>query len=126
VIKEFRDRGGEVAAFEGAPLLLLTTTGAKSGRPHTTPLMYRRDGDRLVVFASKAGAPTHPAWYHNLRANPTVTVEVGTESFEAEATVVPRDDRDRLFALQADERPQFAEYQTLTTRQIPAVALRRV
>src|SRR5690242_2265758 len=88
VIAEFRANGGKVGPpFEGAPMLLLTTTGAKSGQQRTTPLVHTMDGDRLVVIASKAGAPNHPAWYHNLVANPTVTVEKGTERFQARARV---------------------------------------
>src|SRR6266571_8130919 len=88
MIDEFRANGGKVGGmWEGRPLLVLTTTGAKSGRRHTTPTMYLRDGNRLLVFASKGGAPTHPDWYHNLVAHPEVTVEVGTETFDAIAVV---------------------------------------
>jgi deazaflavin-dependent oxidoreductase (nitroreductase family) len=126
VIAEFRANGGQVAAFEGAPLLLLTTTGAKSGRAHTTPVMYLRDGDRLVVIASKAGAPRNPAWYHNLVANPIVTVEVGSDRFEAEATITSGDERADLFARQAVARPQFREFEAMTTREIPVIALQRL
>src|SRR5665213_1827185 len=112
IITEFRANGGKVGGqFEGAPLLLLTTTGAKSGRSLTTPVMYLADGDRQLVFASKAGAPTNPAWYHNLVANPTVTVEVGDESFQAKAVPVTGEERDRLYAKQATLYPGFAEYQ---------------
>jgi deazaflavin-dependent oxidoreductase (nitroreductase family) len=126
VIAEFRANGGDVAAFAGANLLLLTTTGAKSGRAHTTPLMWLADGDRFVVFASKAGAPTNPAWFHNLVANPIVTVEVGGERFEAEAMVTSGEERAALYARQVTARPQFGEFQELTTREIPVIALRRV
>lgn len=126
VIAEFRANGGNVAAFAGANLLLLTTTGAKSGRSHTTPLMWLPDGDRFVVFASKAGAPMNPAWFHNLVANPIVTVEVGGERFEAEATVSSGEERATLYARQVAARPQFGEFQELTTREIPVIALRRV
>jgi len=126
-IEEFRRRGGQVGGnFEGRPLILLTTTGAKSGRSHTTPAMYRKDGDRIVIFASKGGAPTSPDWYHNLVANPTVTVEVGTETFKAKASVATGKERDDLFALQAQEYPQFGEYQQKTTRKIPVVLLERI
>ncbi len=126
IIAEFRANGGKVGGqFEGAPLLLLTTTGAKSGRRRTTPLMYNTDGDRLLVFASKGGAPTNPDWYYNVRANPTVTVEVGTDTFEATAAVVTGAERDRLFAHHAKQFPGFAEYQANTTRTIPVVALER-
>src|SRR5690242_501341 len=127
VIAEFRANGGKVGPpFEGAPMLLLTTTGAKSGQQRTTPLVHTMDGDRLVVIASKAGAPNHPAWYHNLVANPTVTVEKGTERFQARARVAGDEERDRLYAAQARLMPNFAEYQQKTTRRIPVVVLERV
>lgn len=106
-------------------MLLLTTTGAKSGRRHTTPLVYLPDGERFVIIASKGGAPNHPDWYHNLLAQPEVAVEVGTESFPATATVVTGEERDRLYATQASLRPAFAEYQAKTERRIPVVALHR-
>jgi deazaflavin-dependent oxidoreductase (nitroreductase family) len=104
-------------------VLLLTTTGAKSGNRHTTPVMYKQGEGTLHVFASKAGAPTNPDWYHNLVANPTVTVEVGTDSFEATAALLPREERDRVYAEQSALYPGFAEYQEKTTRVIPVVAL---
>src|ERR671927_20150 len=98
LIAEYRATGGQVTGqFAGAPLLLLTTTGARSGQPRTTPLAYTVDGDRLVVIASKGGAPTHPDWYHNLRAQPEVTVELGTETFPARATIPQGAERQRLF-----------------------------
>jgi deazaflavin-dependent oxidoreductase (nitroreductase family) len=126
LIDEFRANGGKVTGvFAQAPLLLLTTTGAKSGRSHTTPVVYTTDGDRLVIIASKGGAPTHPAWYHNLVANPTVKVEVPGDAFEARATVPGADERDRLFDAMAAQMPNFAEYQEKTTRQIPVVVLER-
>jgi len=125
-IEAFRANGGKVGGmWEGRPLLVLTTTGAKSGRRHTTPTMYLRDGDRLLVFASKGGAPTHPDWYHNLVAHPQVTVEVGTETYDATATVLTGEERDRLYARQAGLYPQFGEYQGKTTRKIPVIALER-
>jgi len=127
IIEEFRANGGKVGgSFAGAPLLLLTTTGAKTGRRLTTPVMYLPEGERMYVFASKAGAPTNPAWYHNLVAHPTVTVEVGTETFEVRATVITGEERDRIYGQQAQRYPGFAEYQTKTTRRIPVVALDRV
>ena len=128
LIDEFRANDGKVAGiFEGAPLLLLATTGAKSGRKHTTPLVYQQDGDRIVVFGSKGGAPSHPAWFHNLVANPDVTVELaGGETFEARAVVVEGSERDRLFAAQKAAMPAFAEYEQKTDRQIPAIVLERV
>ncbi len=125
-IEAFRANGGKVGGmWEGRPLLLLTTTGAKSGRRHTTPVMYLHDGDRLLVFASKGGAPANPAWYHNLLAHPEVTVEVGTETFEATATPLTGEERDRLYARQAELYPQFGQYQARAARKIPVVALER-
>jgi len=111
--------------WEGKPLLLLTTTGAKSGQRRTNPTMYLRDGDRLLVFASRGGTPTNPDWYYNLLAHPEVTVEVGSETYAATATVLSGEERDRLYAKQAGLYPQFAEYQAKTTRQIPVIALER-
>jgi deazaflavin-dependent oxidoreductase (nitroreductase family) len=126
IIQEFHANGGKVGGtFEGAPLLLLTTTGAKSGQRRTTPLVYMPDGDRMIIFASKAGAPTNPDWYHNLLAHPQVTVEVGTETFDVTAVVTTGEERDRLYAKQAAMNPGFAEYQTKTTRKIPVIALVR-
>ncbi len=127
VIEEFRANGGKVGGmFAGASVLLLTTTGGKSGRRLTSPLMYNTDGDRLLVFASKGGAPSNPDWYHNLIANPRVTVERGSETFEAAAAVVTGEERDRLYQRHGEEFPQFAEYQRNTTRKIPVIALKRV
>ena len=123
-IEAFRANGGKVGGmWEGRPLLLLTTTGAKSGQRRTNPMMYLRDGDRLLVFASKGGAPTSPDWYHNLVAHPEVTVEVGTETYAAMATVLTGEERDLLYAKQGKLYPQFAEYQKKTSRKIPVVAL---
>src|SRR5579859_1877154 len=114
-IEEFRANGGKVGGmWEGRPLLLLTTTGAKSGQRRTNPVMYLHDGDRLLVFASKRGAPTSPDWYHNLLVLPEVTVEVGNETYEASATVLSGQERDQLYAKQAQLNPQFAEYQAKT------------
>jgi len=127
LIDEFRANSGNVTGpFERAPLLLLTTTGAKSGVTRTNPVVYTRDGDRLVIIASKGGAPTSPDWYYNLVANPLVTVELPNETFEAKASVAQGDERGRLFAAQADVMPQFGEYQQKTTRQLPVVILERV
>ncbi len=126
IIEEFRANGGKVSGqFAGAPLLLLSTTGAKSGQKRTNPLAYTRDGDRLVIIASKAGAPTSPDWYYNLLAHPNATVEVGTETFDVTAVVATGEERDRLYAQQAQLMPNFAEYQTKTTRVIPVVVLER-
>jgi deazaflavin-dependent oxidoreductase (nitroreductase family) len=127
IIREFRSNEGRVGGpFEGAPLLLLTTTGARSGTTRTNPLMYLRDGNRLVVFGSKGGAPTNPDWYHNIVANPDASVEVGTESFPVRATVATGDERDELFAEQAKRYPQFAQYEAKTERTIPVIVLERV
>jgi deazaflavin-dependent oxidoreductase (nitroreductase family) len=127
LIAEFRAGDGTVGGpFEGAPLLLLTTTGAKTGRKHTTPLVYQADGDRIVVFGSKGGAPSHPAWYHNLVANPTVTVELPTETFEARAVTAEGAERDRIWNAQKELMPGFKEYEAKTDRQIPVIVLERV
>lgn len=127
VIKEFRDNEGRVGGrFEGAPVLLLTTRGAKTGKTRVNPAMFLQDSDRVLVFASKGGAPTHLDWYHNLVANPEVTVEVGTETYAARATVLTGDERDEKYAQQATLYPGFAEYEKKTTRKIPVVALARI
>jgi deazaflavin-dependent oxidoreductase (nitroreductase family) len=124
IIEEFRANGGKVGgSFEGAPVLLLTSTGARTGERRTTPLMYMPDGERMVIFASKGGAPTNPAWYHNLRANPSATVEVGADTVDVDAAVTSGEERERLFKHQAELYPQFAEYAEKTTREIPVLAL---
>jgi deazaflavin-dependent oxidoreductase (nitroreductase family) len=125
-IEAFRANGGKVGGmWEGRPLLLLTTAGAKSGRRLTHPLMYLRDDDRLLVFASTGGAPTNPDWYHNLLAHPELTVEVGNETYDAIATPVTGEERDRIYARWAQMYPQYGEYQRNTTRKIPVIALQR-
>jgi len=128
LIKEFRANGGKVLSgpFVNAPLLLLTTTGAKSGKPFTTPLVYTKDGNRIVIIASKGGFPTNPAWFHNLKAHPTVTLEVGKEKFQANATITTDPERQRLFDAQSKVMPTFNDYQKATTRQIPVIALERI
>jgi deazaflavin-dependent oxidoreductase (nitroreductase family) len=126
IIDEFRANAGKVGgSWEGRNLLLLTTTGRKSGRPHTTPMVFTLGDDRLLVYASKAGAPKHPDWYLNLVADPHVVVEAGGERYDAIATPLEGEERDREFALQAERVPTFAEYQEKTDRVIPVVALRR-
>jgi len=126
IIEEFRANGGKVGgSFEGAPLLLLTSTGARSGAIRVNPVMYLDDGKRLYVFATKAGAPTNPDWYHNLLAHPQVTVEVGEERFDVTASVLTGAERDEIYQRQAALYPGFAEYQANTTRTIPVIALDR-
>jgi len=127
IIDEFRANGGKVGGpFEGAPMVLLTTIGAKSGQPRTMPLTYFPDNDRDLIVASKAGAPTNPDWYHNLVANPDVTVEIGTEKYQARATVVAEPERTQLFERIAARNPGFGEYQKKTTRVIPIIGLERI
>ena len=127
VIADFRAHEGRVGgSFEGAPVLLLHTTGSRSGQERVNPMMYLDYEGRRFVFASKAGAPTNPDWYHNLVAHPRVTVELGTETFEATATPVPLEERDRIYPIQAERYPGFAEYESKTTRKIPVVELVRV
>jgi len=126
IIEDFRANGGKVGPpFEGAPMILLTTTGAKSGRPFTTPLVYLPDGEDWVIIASKAGAPSHPDWYHNLKAHPDVTIEVGTEKLSARATEVTGAERDELYARQVEVMPGFAEYASKAGRVIPVIRLTR-
>lgn len=127
MIEEFRAKGGRDVGPFGDQLLLLTTRGAKSGRERTTPLAFHRDRGSYVVIASMGGAPTHPAWYHNLLANPTAEVEVGSEKFRVRAIpVATGPERDRLFAQQAKIMPGFWEYEKKTTRVIPAIVLERL
>ncbi len=121
IVEEYRSNRGKVGQLGGSSrLLLLTTLGARSGLPRTAPMMYASDGDRLVVFASDAGAPHHPAWYHNLVAHPQVTVEVGADRFGATAVVTTGDDRERFWRLFP-----FPEHQEKAQREIPVIALER-
>jgi deazaflavin-dependent oxidoreductase (nitroreductase family) len=123
-IEAFRANHGQVGGFwEGRPLLLLTTTGAKSGKVHTTPVMYLREGDRVFIFASKGGAPTHPDWYHNLVAHPDVTVEIEDKTYRAIAKPVTGEKRDQIYARWEERYPQFREYQEKTSRSIPVIEL---
>jgi deazaflavin-dependent oxidoreductase (nitroreductase family) len=127
IIDEFRANGGKVGGeWDGYRLLLLHSTGAKTGQRRVNPVGYRRDGDRFVVLGSNGGAPTHPDWYHNLRANLQVTVEVGNERFDARARVAANDERDRLWGEFKREIPVLADYEQKTSRQIPVVVLERV
>ncbi|WP_327291438.1 nitroreductase/quinone reductase family protein [Streptomyces sp. NBC_01198] len=127
VIEEFRSNGGVVGGdFAGVPLLLLTTTGARSGELRTMPMTYLRDGSRLVVFAANGGRENHPGWYHNLLADPSCRVEVGTESYEATAAATDGADRERLWAEQLLVAPYFAGFEERAgKRRIPVVALTR-
>lgn len=127
VIDEFRTNQGKVEGpYRRMDLLLITVTGAKTGRRYTHPLAYTRDGDRLVIVASKGGAPTNPAWYHNLLAHPEATVELGTDKFKVRATPTAAAERERLFNQHAGQYPQFHGYQAKTTREIPVLVLERV
>ncbi len=126
IIEEFRANGGKVGGnFEGRTLLLLHTKGAKSGQERINPVAYTKDGDQWVVIASKGGAPTHPDWYHNIIANPQLTVEVGTEQFEVEAKVTEEPERTRLYDQMASIMPGFADYKVKTMRKIPVIVLKR-
>jgi deazaflavin-dependent oxidoreductase (nitroreductase family) len=127
VIREFHANQGNVGgAMEGMPIVLITMTGAKTGRTLTRPLCYSRDGDRLVIIASYGGASKNPPWYHNLVKNPLVTVEVGTEKYQARAVQLSGAERTRLFAAQAAIMPFFNDYQAKTKRQIPVFTLNRI
>jgi deazaflavin-dependent oxidoreductase (nitroreductase family) len=126
IIEEFRANQGKVGGrFAGAPVILLTHTGARTGKVRTNPLVCLPDGDRYYVFASKGGAPTHPDWYYNLVANPKASVEFGTEKFDVEAEVITGDERDRIFQKQSARIPAFADYQRGNKRTIPVIALKR-
>jgi deazaflavin-dependent oxidoreductase (nitroreductase family) len=127
IIAEFRANGGKVGGnFEGANLLLLHTVGARSGQPRVNPMMYQDIGDGLAVFASKGGAPTNPDWYHNLRANPRVSAEIGTGTAEFTARVAEGAERERIWTAQKRDYPGFADYETKTDRQIPVIILEPV
>ncbi|RTL69797.1 MAG: nitroreductase family deazaflavin-dependent oxidoreductase [Pseudonocardiaceae bacterium] len=124
VIEQFR-AGGEIEGMHREALLLLTTTGRRSGRSHTSPMMFHRDGDRLLVIASNMGAARHPDWYANLAADPDVTVEIGDETYDARATTLTGDDRARTWALIKETYPFFADHEAKTSREIPVVDLSR-
>lgn len=126
IIDEFRANGGKVGgSFEGAPMILVHHIGAKTGKERVNPVMYRSVGDDFAVFASYAGAATNPDWYHNLVANPAITVEVGTETIAVTARVAEASERDELWAAQKADYPGFADYEAKTTRRIPVVLLER-
>jgi deazaflavin-dependent oxidoreductase (nitroreductase family) len=124
IIEEFRANAGRVGGpFEGTTLLLLHTDGARSGTHHTTPVVYLQDGGRYVIVASKAGAPRHPGWYHNLKAHPDLHVEVGDRTIDVTAEELSGDERQRLYDTIVELMPQFGEYQANTSRVIPIIAL---
>lgn len=126
IIEEFRSNHGKVGgAFQGAPLLLLTHTGGKTGTRRTNPLMYQPFDGRVFVFATKGGSPAHPHWFLNIKAEPDVSVEIGDGSFEATATEITGIERDEIYARQAGLYPAFGEYQEKTSRTIPVVELVR-
>ena len=124
IIEEFRANEGRAGGpVEGMPLLLLHHTGAKSGKSRINPLAYQADGGRYVIFASKAGAPTNPDWYYNLKAHPNVKIEVGTDTIDTVASEASGEERERLFRTQAEHMPQFADYEKQTERVIPVIVL---
>ncbi len=126
IIEEFRANAGKVGGrFEGVPILLLHTTGAKSGQPRVNPLAFQPDGDKIIIFASYAGGPANPAWFHNLLAGGPASVEVGTERFPVTARVATGDERERYWAKQKQDLPTFSDYEQRTTREIPVVVLER-
>jgi deazaflavin-dependent oxidoreductase (nitroreductase family) len=124
VIEQFR-AGGPIDGMNRDGIVLLTTTGARTGLTRTTPMMFHRDGDRLLVIASNIGAPRHPDWYLNLVASPRVVVEVGSDRYDATATALSGGERDRLWTMLKQTYPFFAEHETKTSREIPVVALTR-
>jgi len=121
LITEFRLNGGKVSGWH--PLILLTTLGAKSNQPHTTPLGYSTDGDRLIIVGAAVGSPKHPAWYHNLLAHPNVAVELNGEQYRMRAVVAEGQERQRLFNQHAKQIPQIVEYQEVAARQLPVIIL---
>jgi deazaflavin-dependent oxidoreductase (nitroreductase family) len=123
-IAEFRKNHGKVGGyFEGDPLVLLNTVGARTGKVHTVPVMYLKDGNRWVVFATKGGSDTNPDWYYNLKAHPDIKIEVGDDKFNAHAELLTGAERDKIYARQASLYPRFGDYQRKTKRVIPVVAL---
>lgn len=126
VIDEFRSSAGVVGGdFAGTPLLLLTTTGARTGQAHTMPVTYLVDSDRLVVFAANGGRPNHPGWYHNLLAEPSASVEVGVDSYPVTAIEITGEDSERLWSRQLHHTPYFADFRQRAGRHIPVIALLR-
>jgi deazaflavin-dependent oxidoreductase (nitroreductase family) len=126
VIEEFRANGGRIAAFGDADMVILHHTGAKTGKERETPLVSQVDGDKVIVFASKAGAPSHPDWYHNLVANPRAHIEIGSDAHDVVARVATGEERERLWSRQKEMMPGFAEYEkTAGDREIPVIVLER-
>ena len=124
IIEEFRANDGVIGGpFEGSPVLILHSTGAKSGLERINPVMYRQEGDVVAIFASKAGAPDNPDWYHNVKANPDATIEIGTETRSVHARITEGAERDGIWERHKSEWPQFAEYEAGTSRTIPVVVL---
>jgi deazaflavin-dependent oxidoreductase (nitroreductase family) len=123
IIEEFRANGGKVKGWEGAPLLILHTTGARTGKEHVNPVTYREVGDSIAIFASKAGAPDNPDWFHNLVANPSVRAEIGSGIVAFTARVASPEEREPIWTAQKASNPGFAEYESKTSRQIPVVIL---
>jgi deazaflavin-dependent oxidoreductase (nitroreductase family) len=126
IVAQFREHGGKVAGFETQPLLLLHSTGAKSGTHYVNPLAYQAAGDGFAVFGSRGGSPVNPGWYHNLLAHPDAEVEVGTETIPVHARVAEGEERDRIWEEQKRLNPNFDDYEAQTTRSIPVVILERV
>ena len=127
IIEEFRSNAGKVGGyFEGAPMILIHHIGARSGTERVNPLVYLPDGDDMIIAATKGGSPTNPDWYHNLKAHPRITVEVGTATFPVEAREVTGDERDELWRRLVAMRPGFAEYETKTSRTFPMFRLTRL
>jgi deazaflavin-dependent oxidoreductase (nitroreductase family) len=124
VIEEFRANGGKAGGmFEGMPLVLVHNVGAKSGKEYVTPLVYLGEDGRTFVFASKGGAPENPGWFHNLKANPETSIEIGSDTVDVTAVELTGEERDRIYEIQKQQQPQFAEYEQKTDRKIPVVEL---
>ena len=124
VIEEFRANGGSAGGmFEGMPLVLVHNVGAKSGKEYVTPLVYLGEDGRTFIFASKGGADNHPGWFHNLKANPDTSIEIGSDTVDVVAVEITGAERDRIYAIQKEQQPQFGEYEAKTDRTIPVIEL---
>ena len=127
IIEEFRANEGKVGGgFAGAPMLILHTKGRRSGQPRENPVVYQKVGDAMAIFASKGGAPTHPDWYHNVLADPAVSIEVGTEKVDVKVREAKGEERERIWTKQKELMPGFADYEKATDREIPVVILELV